>query len=76
MLVILRAQLTIRGLKMHAQIVNAIARREFSIGMSEFVSLCAERLIDPAIALESVEIRDAIRGQDVELLISILDSQF
>jgi hypothetical protein len=76
MLVILRAQLTIRGLKMHAQIVNAIARQEFSIGMSEFVSLCAERLIDPAIALESVEIRDAIRGQDTELLISILDSQF
>lgn len=61
---------------MHAQIVNAIARREFSIGMSEFVSLCAERLIDPAIALESVEIRDAIRGQDAELLVSILDSQF
>ena len=41
-----------------------------------FVSLCVNRGIDPAIALESEAVRDAIRAGNVLLLISILDSEF
>lgn len=44
--------------------------------ISEFVALCSERLIDPALALESESIRDAIRANDRQALISILDNEF
>jgi hypothetical protein len=46
------------------------------MSMSQFVSLCAERYIDPAIALESLSVRDAIRAGNIELLISVLDNEF
>lgn len=44
--------------------------------MLYFVSLCEDRTIDPAIAIESESVRDAIRAKDIDLLISILDNEF
>ena len=44
--------------------------------MRDFVALCAERTIDPAIALESTKVRDAIRLDDIYWLIAILDNDF
>lgn len=44
--------------------------------ITEFIALCVELTIDPAIALESTEVRDAIRANDRGALIRILNSQF
>jgi hypothetical protein len=44
--------------------------------MSEFVALCVERTIDPALALESLNVRDAIRAKNLELLIETLNNEF
>lgn len=43
---------------------------------STFVSICNEKLIDPNIALENDDVRQAIRLDDVYWLVSILDNQF
>jgi hypothetical protein len=42
----------------------------------DFLALCAERTIDPAIALESEKVRQAIRLDDIYWLIAILDNDF
>ena len=43
---------------------------------SQFVALCTARTIDPSIALENDDVIQAIKSGDIELLTSILDSQF
>ena len=43
---------------------------------SQFATLCAQRTIDPSIALENDDVIQAIKSGDIELLTSILDNQF
>ena len=43
---------------------------------SEFVAICTEKTIDPSLALENDDVREAIRLDDVYWLIAILDNQF
>lgn len=43
---------------------------------SQFAALCTERTIDPSLALENDDVIQAIKSGDIELLTSILDSQF
>jgi hypothetical protein len=43
---------------------------------NEFCALCAEKTIDPALALENDDVRQALRLNDVFWLIAILDNQF
>jgi len=43
---------------------------------SEFVSICNEKTIDPSLALENDDVRQALRLDDVYWLIAILDNQF
>jgi hypothetical protein len=43
---------------------------------NEFMAICAEKCIDPALALENDEVREAIKLDDVYWLVAILDNQF
>lgn len=43
---------------------------------SEFVAICVEKTIDPSIALENDKVVNAIKSNDVALLINILDNEF
>ena len=43
---------------------------------NEFDQLCSERLIDPALALESDAVVGAIRQGDRDALIEALDTEF
>ena len=43
---------------------------------NEFVAICIEKTIDPALALENDEVIQAIKSNDVDLLVTVLDNQF
>jgi hypothetical protein len=43
---------------------------------NEFVAICTEKTIDPTLALENDEVIQAIKSNDKDLLITVLDSQF
>lgn len=43
---------------------------------NDFVAICNEKTIDPNIALENDDVKQAIRLNDVYWLIAILDNQF
>lgn len=43
---------------------------------SEFIAICTEKTIDPSLALENDEVREAIKLDDVYWLMAILDNQF
>jgi hypothetical protein len=43
---------------------------------NDFAAICIERLIDPALALENDDVRNAVKLGNIDLLISILDNQF
>lgn len=43
---------------------------------SDFLALCLERFIDPAVALESEAVRAAIVANDLAALAAALDSEF
>ena len=43
---------------------------------NEFVAICTEKTIDPVLALENADVREAIKLDDVYWLIAILDNQF
>jgi hypothetical protein len=43
---------------------------------NDFVAICNEKTIDPTIALENDDVKQAIRLDDVYWLIAILDNQF
>lgn len=43
---------------------------------NEFVAICTEKTIDPSLALENDEVREAIKLDDVYWLMAILDNQF
>lgn len=43
---------------------------------NEFLALCAQACIDPALALENDDIRDAIRAGDVERVQYLLTNEF
>ena len=43
---------------------------------SEFILMCEERLIDPSIALENDDIVKALKANDLNKLVSVLDTQF
>ena len=43
---------------------------------NEFAAICIEKTIDPALALENDEVIQAIKSNDVDLLVTVLDSQF
>jgi hypothetical protein len=42
---------------------------------NEFAALCVERTIEPSLALENDDVINAIKSGDIELLVTILDSQ-
>lgn len=42
----------------------------------DFIAICNEKLIDPALALENDDVKQAIRLNDVYWLVAILDNQF
>jgi hypothetical protein len=43
---------------------------------NEFMAICNEKTIDPSLALENDEVREAIKLDDVYWLVAILDNQF
>ena len=43
---------------------------------SEFIAICTEKTINPSLALENDEVREAIKLDDVYWLIAILENQF
>jgi hypothetical protein len=43
---------------------------------NDFIAICNEKLIEPSIALENDEVKQAIRLDDVYWLVAILDNQF
>lgn len=43
---------------------------------TEFIAICSEKTIDPSLALENDDVKQAIRLDDVYWLIAILDNQF
>jgi len=43
---------------------------------SQFAALCTERTIEPSLALENETVIQAIKSNDVALLISTLDNEF
>lgn len=43
---------------------------------NEFVVICIKKTIDPALALENDEVIQAIKSNDVDLLVTVLDNQF
>ena len=43
---------------------------------NEFVALCLKYTIDPAIALESDEVKQALRDQDAEEIERVLQEEF
>lgn len=43
---------------------------------SQFAALCTERTIEPSIALENDDVINAIKTGNIDLLITVLDSQF
>ena len=43
---------------------------------NEFVAICTEKTIDPSLALENDEVIQAIKSNDVDLLVTVLDNQF
>lgn len=44
--------------------------------MNEFISACASRTIDPAIALEDLRIIAALKGREDEEVRRLLDEEF
>jgi len=46
------------------------------MSQSEFLELCLERTILPAIALECEEVIEALKQRDVQAVIAALDSNF
>jgi len=43
---------------------------------NEFMAICTEKTIDPSLALENDDVINAIKSGNIELLITVLDSQF
>lgn len=43
---------------------------------TDFLAICSEKTIDPSLALENDDVKQAIRLDDVYWLIAILDNQF
>jgi hypothetical protein len=43
---------------------------------NEFMAICVEKCIDPSLALENDEVIQAIKSNDVNLLVTVLDNQF
>jgi hypothetical protein len=43
---------------------------------NDFISICNEKMIEPGLALENDDVKQAIRLNDVYWLIAILDNQF
>jgi len=43
---------------------------------NEFNALCAERTIDPNLALENDELVEALKDRDDKAVVAILDNQF
>jgi hypothetical protein len=43
---------------------------------NEFVAICVEKTIDPALALENDDVVQAVKLDDVFWLVAILDNQF
>jgi len=53
-----------------------LKRGVFNMTKNEFLALCAQACIDPALALENDEICDAIRAGDARLVQFLLDNEF
>jgi len=43
---------------------------------NELTALCAERTIDPSIALENDNLVEALKARDDEAVVTILDNEF
>jgi hypothetical protein len=44
--------------------------------LSQFTALCAERTIDPSLALENPAIIEALKAKDDETVVDILDTAY
>jgi hypothetical protein len=44
--------------------------------LSQFTALCAERTIDPSLALENETLIEALKAKDDEAVVNILDNEF
>ena len=44
--------------------------------LSQFTALCAERTIDPSLALENENVVEALKARDDEAVVTILDNEF
>jgi hypothetical protein len=49
---------------------------DLSMTQNEFTALCAERTIDPSIALENDNLVEALKARDDEAVVTILDNEF
>ena len=43
---------------------------------TEFIAFCIEHFIDPAVALENKELRDALKTKQDQIVINILQNDF
>jgi hypothetical protein len=56
--------------------ISTVDKRSSTMTKSDFVAICNEKTIDPSIALENEDVRQAIKLDDVYWLVAILDNQF
>ncbi len=60
-----------------AIVVNhSLTNKGLKMTKTEFFAACAERCIDPSIALESDAVIAALRAKDRDAVIAALDSEF
>jgi hypothetical protein len=55
---------------------NNFSTGDFPMTKNEFNALCAERTIDPNLALENDELVEALKDRDDKAVVAILDNQF
>jgi len=55
---------------------NNFSTGDFPMTQNEFNALCAERTIDPNLALENDELVEALKDRDDKAVVAILDNQF
>jgi uncharacterized protein YceH (UPF0502 family) len=56
--------------------VSLTTQENHTMTHNDFIAICNEKLIEPSIALENDEVKQAIRLDDVYWLVAILDNQF
>lgn len=65
-----------KGLERNIKQYSLPHHKENTMTQSQFIYLCNESSIDPAIALENDNVIKAIKAGDLEMLQFILDNEF